>query len=94
MSKDHTNHVSCPKCSWQPDGQAHWKCKCGHTWDMFSTGGRCPACLRQWEKTRCPPKAGGCNSWSPHLEWYGDLQGWLIEELRYLPEITTQRKDQ
>jgi hypothetical protein len=93
--KDHSiEQVSCPQCGWHPDGEAHWTCKCGHTWDVFSTGGRCPVCVRQWERTQCPPAAGGCKTWSPHLDWYGDLNGWLVEELRYLPEITIEPNDQ
>lgn len=78
-------HVSCPSCGWHPDGQKHWQCLCGHEWNVFSTAGRCPACFRQWEKTQCAPKAGGCNQSSPHLEWYGNLDSWLQHELKQMP---------
>ncbi|MEZ4984411.1 MAG: hypothetical protein R2795_05130 [Saprospiraceae bacterium] len=79
------NDVCCPNCGWEPDGGEHWQCLCGHSWDVFSTAGRCPACFRQWEKTQCAPAAGGCNAWSPHIEWYGDLDSWLANELECIP---------
>ncbi|PSR14595.1 MAG: hypothetical protein DA408_11095 [Bacteroidetes bacterium] len=83
--------VSCPNCGWHPDGEAHWQCLCGHTWNVFSTGGRCPACCRQWEKTQCAPKAGGCSTWSPYLEWYGDLSQWLTTELGH---VSTDKEEE
>lgn len=86
------NHVCCPKCSWTPDGGKHWQCLCGHTWDVFSTGGRCPACFRQWEKTQCVPRAGGCKTWSPHLDWYGDLNTWLHGQLSEIKEEQKERR--
>ncbi|WP_211213902.1 hypothetical protein [Lewinella cohaerens] len=91
--KNVDQEVSCPSCGWHPDGKEHWKCHCGHTWDVFSTGGRCPACLYHWEKTQCAPKAGGCNSVSPHMDWYGNLDGWLDKELTFLtvPEEKERR---
>ena len=78
-------NVSCPSCGWHPDGKKHWKCLCGHEWNIFNTAGRCPACFRQWEKTQCAPNAGGCNHSSPHLEWYGNLDNWLELELSEIP---------
>ncbi len=66
--------ICCPKCSWEPDGGDHWECSCGFCWDTFSTGGRCPACKIVWEKTQCIEDAGGCNAWSPHLDWYHGLE--------------------
>ena len=76
--------VSCPSCGWHPDGEEHWQCLCGHSWDIFSTSGRCPACFRQWEKIQCVPKAGGCNTWSYHMNWYGNLDIWLSQEIDHI----------
>jgi hypothetical protein len=86
------NHICCPKCGWEPDGQAHWQCLCGHSFDAFASAGRCPACFRQWERTHCVPEAGGCNGKTNHLDWYGDLQGWLQRELQALPIFTPFKK--
>ncbi len=88
--KDQT--ISCPSCNWKPDGGAYWKCLCGHTWDVFRTGGQCPSCMRVWEKIQCVPRHGGCNTWSPHLDWYGDLNGWLESELDHLKEEQKERR--
>ncbi len=72
--------IRCPKCSWQPDGGKYWHCHCGHTWNVFETIGRCPACHFQHENTQCVPHAGGCDKHSPHLDWYEGLDK-IIEEL-------------
>jgi len=66
--------IHCPKCNWEPDGKPYWHCSCGHQWDTFSTGGRCPACKKVWEDTQCVGHAGGCSEWSPHLDWYDGLE--------------------
>ncbi|MFT3946624.1 MAG: hypothetical protein QM763_06585 [Agriterribacter sp.] len=67
-------HIRCPKCSWKPDGGAHWQCTCGTIWDTFSTGARCPGCGRVWEYTQCVDRLmGGCSQTSPHLNWYEGL---------------------
>jgi hypothetical protein len=39
---------------------------CGHAWNTFETGGRCPGCRYQWRFTSCL----SCGVASPHLEWY------------------------
>ena len=65
--------IRCPKCDWEPDGQPYWLCTCGHHWDTFNTGGRCPACGKVWEHTQFVLEAGGCTKWSPHLDWYENL---------------------
>ncbi len=78
--------IACPKCSWQPDGGAHWQCSCGCSWDTFSTGGRCPECKFVWEDTQCPPYPGGCMAWSKHEDWYkgiDDAVSALMEELKH-----------
>jgi hypothetical protein len=84
--------VSCPSCGWHPDGGKHWKCHCGHTWDVFSTGGRCPACFYHWEKTKCTHLNEGCNIASPHLEWYGNIDHWLAGELSFLKIIPKEQE--
>lgn len=66
--------ICCPKCGWEPDGKAYWRCTCGHQWNTFATGGRCPECKRVWQATKCIHYAGGCTSWSLHLDWYKGLE--------------------
>ena len=73
--------IRCPKCNWEPDGKPYWQCSCGHVWDTFSTGGRCPACQKVWEDTKCPGHVGGCDKWSPHLDWYENLDD-IVDEIR------------
>ena len=58
--------IRCPKCLYQPPVGLCWNCKCGHSWNTFSTSGRCPACHFQWEVTQCP----GCGEISEHRAWY------------------------
>lgn len=60
--------IECPRCEWEPDGKAYWRCSCGHVWNTFDTKAKCPACNKQWEDTYCP----GCGLTSPHKEWYID----------------------
>ena len=77
--------IRCPKCKWEPDGKPYWQCTCGHTWDTFSTGARCPKCGIVWEHTQCIRHAGGCNAMSPHLDWYNglsDIVNKLKEEIK------------
>jgi hypothetical protein len=74
-------HIRCPKCSWEPDGFPYWICTCGCQWNTFETGGRCPSCGKQWEQTQCIDGAGGCSQWSPHLDWYENLDD-IVEEVR------------
>lgn len=32
--------------------------------------------------TQClGPQVGGCGEWSPHLDWYRNLDEWLKEEI-------------
>lgn len=64
--------ISCPKCSWEPDGGAWWNCSCGTTWNSFDTVGVCPSCNRKWHMTQCPGPGfpGGCGKWSKHDNWY------------------------
>lgn len=79
--------IACPKCDWEPDGRPYWACDCGHIWNTFDTGGRCPSCRKQWEWTQCIQIAGGCNETSPHLDWYRGLDEWLREELAKIREL-------
>lgn len=55
-------------------------------WDTFSTGGRCPSCHKVWEDTKCPGQPGGCSKWSPHLDWYENLDK-VVSEIRQEIEI-------
>ncbi|PHN06186.1 hypothetical protein [Flavilitoribacter nigricans] len=79
--------IACPKCDWEPDGKPYWSCTCGHVWNTFDTGGRCPACKKQWEWTQCVVHAGGCLAMSPHLDWYRGLDEWLEEEISKIEVI-------
>jgi len=65
--------IRCPKCNWEPDGKPYWRCECGHVWNTFATGARCPKCHKVHEYTSCVLKAGGCREMSPHLDWYEGL---------------------
>lgn len=58
--------IRCPKCLFQAPGGLRWSCKCGHVWNTFETGGKCPACRFQWEETMCP----NCGEMSEHRTWY------------------------
>jgi len=78
--------IHCPKCHWEPDGKPYWSCSCGMHWDTFATGGRCPKCGKVWSKTQCVEPAGGCNLWSPHLDWYENLDDISEEVLSLLKE--------
>jgi len=58
--------IQCPICEWNPDGEKHWTCSCGHKWNTFKTKGKCPKCKTQWKETSCP----GCGKNTPHIDWY------------------------
>ncbi len=77
---DREMHIACPQCGWEPDGGAYWSCHCGHRWNTFETAGRCPQCGQHWKDTQCVPHKGGCWAWSPHIDWYHDLDQWLQDE--------------
>ncbi len=79
--------IACPKCDWEPQPDSRWACTCHHTWNTFDTGGRCPACSHQWQETCCL----SCHEWSPHLDWYRNLDEWLQEELDkiFVPATTS-----
>jgi hypothetical protein len=38
-----------------------------------------------WEHTQCIEDAGGCPEWSPHLDWYENLDQ-VIEEVKEVAE--------
>ena len=69
--------IRCPKCGWMPSTSSRWSCdhrntpeppfaSCGTVWHTFSTHGRCPGCMHQWQWTSCL----ACGEASPHDEWY------------------------
>ena len=58
--------IRCPLCGWKPQAHDCWSCKCGHVWNVFDTGGVCPACLHQATNMQC----GGCGRYSLHSDWY------------------------
>ncbi|MEH0155513.1 hypothetical protein V6R21_15305 [Limibacter armeniacum] len=67
--------IECPKCKWEPDGGAYWTCYCGCNWNTFSTYGKCPECGKVHKDTQCP----ACQAWSPHPDWYLDLENISIK---------------
>jgi hypothetical protein len=69
--------ISCPKCTWEPDGKAYWGCTCGVFWNTFDTYGKCPGCGKVWKDTQCP----ACAAWSPHADWYTELPGIQLESI-------------
>lgn len=58
--------IRCPLCQWRPRKEDLWGCRCGHAWNTFETGGKCPACAHQWQVTQCLQ----CHAFSAHLDWY------------------------
>lgn len=57
---------ACPQCTWRVTDDCDWQCSCGHVWNTFHTGGKCPACGHQWKETICLQ----CHEWSAHTAWY------------------------
>jgi len=41
---------------------------------------RCPKCKKQWKDTQCLE----CKQWSPHIDWYKNLDDWLKKELELI----------
>ncbi len=74
--------IKCPKCNWAPNERTRWICSCGHLWNTFKTAGECPACGRIWTVTQCHvPSKGGCGRFSPHIDWYRNLDKQLQKDL-------------
>jgi hypothetical protein len=71
--------IYCPRCHWEPDGEAHWACVCGCVWNTFDTAGVCPQCRHRWHVTGCPTDPGGCGAYSPHEDWYHGLDEQIAE---------------
>ncbi len=83
--------IQCPKCNWQPPRSINWTCTCGHSWYTFDTGGKCPSCNKQWQYTQCQSFiVGGCQQWSPHLDWYTNLDDMLNEELEDIKNVLSE----
>ena len=80
--------IYCPHCHWEPDGGAHWQCRCGCVWNTFETAAVCPRCRYRWADTVCPTPPGGCGATSPHIDWYHGLAeqiAALVEEALAVP---------
>ncbi len=73
--------IKCPQCQWEPDGSPFWECHCGHVWNTFETAGRCPICSFQHNYTQCVDYAGGCKTYSLHLDWYQGLDEAVVHLL-------------
>ena len=61
--------VACPGCGYEPMPDDRWVCApdgCGHHWDTFATGARCPECDAQFPWTTCPR----CGETFAHRAWY------------------------
>lgn len=80
--------IACPKCDWEPEARDMWQCSCGHIWNTFDTGGCCPNCKKQWKDTQCIGWRGGCNAWSPHIDWYRGLDEAIAELLKSIKEAS------
>ena len=75
--------IACPKCEWEPDGRPYWRCDACHThFDTFETTAICPNCKKQFADTQCI----ACEKFSPHLDWYRELDAWLMEQLEKIRE--------
>jgi hypothetical protein len=83
--------IHCPKCNWEPFESSQWMCDCGCTWNTFDTGGRCPRCKKVWQDTQCIGFEGGCDKWSPHLDWYKGLEE-IVQQLK--EEIARRWKEE
>ena len=78
--------IQCSVCEWQPDGEIHWACSCGHRWNTFKTKGKCPNCKTQWKDTWCP----GCGKSTPHKNWYKTKED--LEMIENSSDPTQRRK--
>lgn len=61
--------VACPGCGYRPTAADRWVCApdgCGHVWDTFGTGARCPGCGARFAWTVCPR----CARTFAHRAWY------------------------
>ena len=72
--------IKCPACDWEPAALPYWQCHCGHVWNTFETGGRCPQCHFINNYTQCVEHAGGCTQFSLHEDWYHGLEI-MVDEL-------------
>ena len=79
--------IACPKCNWEPDGGEYWGCTCGHVWNTFATAAKCPNCGKQWKDTQCIPFRGGCYEFSPHIDWYRNLDNIIEKEIESLKKV-------
>lgn len=57
----------CPRCRFDTDPRDGWSCRCGHEWNGWLRGGRCPTCGFSWKSAFCC----FCDSWSPRSDWRG-----------------------
>ena len=68
-SNQSQSNVACPGCNYAPNESDRWMCApdgCGHLWDTFATGAKCPSCGAQFPWTACP----ACAQTFPHKAWY------------------------
>ena len=80
--------IQCTTCAWAPAKSSRWQCSCRFVWNTFDTGGRCPACDKQWESTQCL----GCGTKSPHAEWYKTPELVAALEQQGDPILTARKK--
>ena len=81
--------IQCSICEWNPDGEKHWGCSCGHLWNTFDTKEKCPKCKTQWKNTRCP----GCGKSTPHNDWYKTKEDLELIEKSGNQELKTKKKN-
>jgi hypothetical protein len=65
--------LRCPGCNFVPGPSSLWLCQdrassigCGHAWNTFRTGGKCPRCGQVWNEVQCPR----CGAMSNYRAWY------------------------
>ena len=77
--------IYCPLCRWEPRSGDRWQCfpGCGHVWNTFDTGGKCPQCGKVWRDTVCL----ACHCWSKHHDWYHDLPPVEVDEVEEVMEV-------
>ena len=46
----------------------------------------------EWQNTQCPGDFGGCDQWSPHIDWYHGLDKAILKEISKIEKSKTQKQ--
>ena len=79
--------IRCPKCNWEPLPESRWQCYCWHVWNTFDTQGKCPSCGKVHKHTQCL----ACHEFSPHADWYLDLDDIDLSEILENENVETDQ---